>query len=87
MKVAVWDTYVTRKDGTVMHFDILVPEESNEVSTIYQMGEAYLSTKGETDQRLTTEKCNYCHQEIVSGEILKSINDKGYYIIEMDGCE
>jgi len=27
MKVAVWDTYVTKKDGSVMHFDIIVPEE------------------------------------------------------------
>ena len=24
MKIAVWDTHVTRKDGKVMHFDILV---------------------------------------------------------------
>ncbi|UOX35668.1 DUF2024 family protein [Flavobacterium sediminilitoris] len=23
MKVAVWDAYVTHKDGKVMHFDIL----------------------------------------------------------------
>lgn len=27
MKVAVWDTYVTKKDGTIMHFDIMVPEQ------------------------------------------------------------
>ena len=25
MHVAVWDTYVTKKDGTVMHFDIIAP--------------------------------------------------------------
>jgi len=27
MKVAVWDTYVTRKEGNIMHFDVIVPEE------------------------------------------------------------
>jgi Domain of unknown function (DUF2024) len=23
MKVAVWDTYVNKKDGSIMHFDII----------------------------------------------------------------
>ena len=27
MNVAVWDTYVTKKDGNVMHFDIIAPIE------------------------------------------------------------
>jgi hypothetical protein len=27
MKVAVWDTYVTKKDGSIMHFDIIADEE------------------------------------------------------------
>ena len=26
MKVAVYDTYVPRKSGGIMHFDVLVPE-------------------------------------------------------------
>ena len=37
MQVAVWDTYVTRKDGKVMHFDIIVPddlEDENKIKTI-----------------------------------------------------
>jgi hypothetical protein len=28
MEVAVWDTYVTKKDGSVMHFDIIAPSIS-----------------------------------------------------------
>jgi hypothetical protein len=27
MKVSVFDTYVTKKDGDLMHFDIIVPEK------------------------------------------------------------
>lgn len=26
MKVAVWDTYVKKKNGTIMNFDIMVPD-------------------------------------------------------------
>ena len=26
MQVAVWDTYVTKKDGSIMHFDIIAPD-------------------------------------------------------------
>lgn len=33
MKVAVWYTYVTKKDGTVMHFDIIVPENVTDENT------------------------------------------------------
>ena len=27
MKIAVWDTYVTKNDGQIMHFDILAPDD------------------------------------------------------------
>ena len=26
MKIAVWDTYVKKQDGSVLHFDIIVPD-------------------------------------------------------------
>lgn len=34
MKVAVWDTYVKRKDGRVMHFDIIAPAEVRDTELI-----------------------------------------------------
>lgn len=40
MKIAVWDAYVTKKDGTIMHFDILVPEEIKDSNVIYSFGES-----------------------------------------------
>lgn len=37
MKVAVWDTYVTKKDGTIIHFDIIVPEAIRENTIIMHL--------------------------------------------------
>jgi Domain of unknown function (DUF2024) len=38
MKVAVWDTYVIKKDDSVMHFDIIAPSEIKDEATIYKYG-------------------------------------------------
>ncbi len=38
MKVAVWDTYVSRKDGLTMHFDILVPSALTDEAKIFNFG-------------------------------------------------
>ena len=42
MKVAVWDTYVTKRDGTVMHFDIITPNHIKDEKTIHTFGKKYL---------------------------------------------
>ena len=41
MKVAVWDTYVKREDGNIMHFDILVPDYETNEQTIFNFGKDY----------------------------------------------
>ncbi|MBE8722009.1 DUF2024 family protein [Sphingobacterium pedocola] len=48
MKVAVWDTYVTKRDGQIMHFDILVEDHVVE-SVVYRVGARYLASKGQQD--------------------------------------
>lgn len=45
MKVAVWDTYVKRKDGRKMHFDIIVPEDINNEEIVYSYGMEYLKKR------------------------------------------
>lgn len=50
MKVAVWDTYVTKQDGGVMHFDIIVPAELKDEQTIFGYGFKYLSNKNVTTE-------------------------------------
>ena len=37
MKVSVWDTYVEREDGKIMHFDILVSSELKNEQIIFEL--------------------------------------------------
>ena len=54
MKVAVYDTYVVKKDGKTMHFDVIVPEgESHE--RVLAFGREYLKSVGQEGQTLTTQ--------------------------------
>lgn len=87
MKIAVWDTYVTKKDGTLMHFDILVPSEVKETSVIYGFGQDYLAFKNQAGQSLSASECQFCHIEEATAEMTASIDAKGYHIIEMQGCD
>jgi hypothetical protein len=86
MKVAVWDTYVTRKDGKIMHFDIIAPETVKDTAVIYTYGREYLKTKGQEGQPLTSEECRFCHVREVNPEWKSDIEKKGYYILEMENC-
>lgn len=87
MKVAVWDTYVTKKDGSVMHFDIIAPEDIKDKTVIYNYGKYYLKTKGQDGQPLTSNECRFCHIEKVRPLWEAEIKQKGYYIIEMENCD
>ena len=63
MQVAVWDTYVTRKDGKVMHFDIMVPDELKDENVIHNYGKENKKKKGQEGQPLTSAESKYCHTE------------------------
>jgi hypothetical protein len=86
-RVNVWDTYVTRKDGRIMHFDIIVPTEIQDTAIIYKYGREYLKSKGEGGQPLTSKQCRLCHSESINEKWEASIREKGYDIIEMEGCD
>ncbi|MCU0322650.1 MAG: DUF2024 family protein [Chitinophagaceae bacterium] len=86
MKVAVWDTYVTKKDGTIMHFDIIVPETMKAESTILSYGKAYLASINQEDLPLTSKECKFCHIETVQPHWENMIIKQGYYIFEMENC-
>jgi hypothetical protein len=87
MKVAIWDTYVRKKNGETMHFDIVVPDHLTDELAVQAMGRKYLSSKNQQDQPLTAKECRFCHQEAASPEMEAAISEKGYYIIEMEGCD
>lgn len=86
MQVAVWDTYVRKKDGTIMHFDIIVPAEMKDEQTIYAYGREYLKSKGQEGQELTAKECVFCHVEAVRSSWEHDILKNGYHIYEMENC-
>ncbi len=87
MQVAVWDTYVTKKDGTVMHFDIITPDTIKDEKTIHTFGKEYLLSKNQETQSLAAKECRFCHIEKATDEMLSIIQQSGYYIIEMENCK
>ncbi len=86
-KVNVWDTYVTKREGGVMHFDIIAPVEVMDTTTIYDYGKEYLLAKGQERQPLSAKQCRLCHIEHLRPEWEEEIRSKGYFIIEMEGCD
>ncbi|MFG6687240.1 DUF2024 family protein [Mariniflexile sp. HNIBRBA6329] len=86
MKVSVWDTYVKRDDGKLMHFDILVPSDLKNENTILQYGTSYLKSKPFKTGTLTSKECKFCHIEQATDAIKEHIENKGFYIIEMQNC-
>ncbi|MBM3416270.1 MAG: DUF2024 family protein [Bacteroidetes bacterium] len=86
MKVAVYDTYVRKKDGRIMHFDILVPSQMSNLESIYSYGKEYRTGKGQAGQPLSARECRFCHIEKATDEMKRQITEKGYYILEMEGC-
>ncbi|WP_298423063.1 DUF2024 family protein [uncultured Kordia sp.] len=86
MKVSVWDTYVKRNNSKVMHFDILVPSSLTDEDKIFSYGADYLQSKAVEGKKITTKECRFCHIANASDEIIASIEEKGYFIIEMENC-
>lgn len=86
MKVSVWDTYVPRKNGRTMHFDILVPSTVDDPGTVFDFGRQYLESKAFWTGTLTSKECRFCHMETAPKEVEEAIVKKGFHIIEMENC-
>jgi Domain of unknown function (DUF2024) len=86
MKVAVWDTYVTKKDGSIMHFDIIAPDALKDETIIHIFGKDYLQSKNQDGQPLTAKECRFCHIEAATADMETAINEKGFFIVEMENC-
>ncbi|EKF55572.1 hypothetical protein I215_06417 [Galbibacter marinus] len=87
MEIAVWDTYVKRKDNQIMHFDILVPSALKNENTIIDFGKHYLKSKAFQTGQITSKECRFCHIEQATKEMEASIKGNGYAIIEMENCD
>ena len=85
MKVAVYDTHVTKNNGKIMHFDIIVPDGTH-YDSVLDFGKAYLKSVGQEGQPLSAKECEFCHTEQASSAVNDSIRAHGFHIVEMDGC-
>jgi hypothetical protein len=84
MRTAVYDTYVLKKDGNTMHFDINVPEGRFSFKQVAESGREFLASKDQAGQQLSAEECRFCHIEDPGEEVIRAIDEKGYYILEFD---
>lgn len=88
MEVAIWHTYVKRKDITKeMQFDIIVPQSMNDMQTIIEFGLEYINTKPFDTWGLSSTECENCQVENQIHKMIKtSIQNKGYAIKELENC-
>ncbi|WP_299899988.1 DUF2024 family protein [uncultured Aquimarina sp.] len=86
MKIAVWDTYVSRTDGRLMHFDILVPDHITDENKILAYGKKYLDTKSFKTGTLTSNECKFCHIQKAPDGMIQDIETTGFSIFEMENC-
>jgi len=80
----VFDTYVKSKNGHTMHFDVIT--DKNDTEKAITFAREWLKSIGETDVKVTTEECRFCHTQSVSEEIEIEIMTNGYFIAKMEGC-
>jgi hypothetical protein len=85
MECAVYDTYVTRKDGKIMHFDVVVEANTPHEKAI-EYGKEYLSSVDQGGQKMTQEECQFCHVQEAPSMVKSDIESRGYYIQKMEGC-
>ena len=85
MECAVYDTYVTKKDGRIMHFDVIVEANTPHEKAI-EYGKEYLNSVDQGEQKMTQEECQFCHIQEAPPVVAKDIQQSGYYIQKMEGC-
>ena len=85
MECAVYDTYVTKKDGRIMHFDVIVEANTPHEKAI-EYGKEFLQEVEQGGQKMTQEECQFCHIQEAPPMVEKSIKDSSYYIQKMEGC-
>jgi hypothetical protein len=85
MEVAVFDTYVKKKSGGYMHFDIIVAADTH-YENVLTFGKDYLRTKVQASYHITPRECRFCHLEEVVPIWEQTIVQQGYYIHEIEGC-
>lgn len=85
MKVDIYDTYAVSKAGQTIHFDVLLASPSD-ASKAYEYAVKWLGEIGEKGSELSQSRCNYCHSENASANVITEIETHGFHILQMEGC-
>jgi hypothetical protein len=80
----VFDTYATTSKGKIIHFDVVLNEQSPELALNY--AKQWLQSVGEGDATVTLKTCVFCHSAEAPAALRSDINNQGYAIIKMEGC-
>ena len=85
MQVAVYDTYVKKADNSgTYHFDIIIEKEQFDNSEVIDFGKEHLNSVKADFQNFSVDECQFCHIETPTEEMIKAINNNGYYILLFD---
>ncbi|MFQ5582777.1 MAG: DUF2024 family protein [Mariprofundaceae bacterium] len=84
MNIHVYDTYARSKDGRTLHFDVFIAERDD--ARALAAARAWLTTIGEDGDKLTQERCRFCHTQSASAEVRSVVAEQGYFILQMEGC-
>jgi hypothetical protein len=68
-----------------MHFDVVVEANTPHEKAI-EYGKEFLTDVGQSDQKMTSEECQFCHIQEAPPFVENSIKQKGYWIQKMEGC-
>lgn len=85
MKASVFDTYVRKENNSLMHFDIVVPEDTP-FAQVQAFGKTYLESKKQGHLSLTSKECRFCHIEEANPVLENELINKGHAIIELQNC-
>jgi hypothetical protein len=85
MECAVYDSYITKKDGRIMHLDVVVDASTPHEKAI-EYGKQYLSATGQGGQEMTQEECQFCHTQEAPPFVERAIEQMDYWIQKMEGC-
>lgn len=84
MNIDVYDTYVHTSEGDLLHFDFLLPSGKGGMAT--QHAKEWLQSIGGHPEEVSLDKCSYCHTETATLEMVRQIHERGYFIIQIEGC-
>ena len=85
MKVAIWDIHAVKKNGGIIHFEIIVLADVKNFAVIYNYYREFFKSR-KIRINLSSVEYSIHRREVAAKEIISVIKEKGYYIIEKEGC-